>query len=273
MADPMIEIIPGAPSTEADGTSNQETQESQSPTELSRRTVDELDSALPEKFRGKSVYDLSESYQQLEKEKGRIASELGQARKAAEEAAAKSSLLERQLQDAANARLQQPTTPQQREVTDPLADFDQRFDKDPKEAVRYASQAAINEARNAQFQADQRMQQSLATQRYEQLKKDKSDFSEHEAEMVNLASKFGAYLRPEVANRPEIVDLMYDLARGRNTEKLISKAIENSKKAGELVRDEKRSAFSESSNSNGSSEKDFAELSLAEMEKRLGRSD
>lgn len=278
MADPIVEIIPGKPADE--GTSNQnetqtndESSSSAPPTELSARTVDELESSLPEKFRGKSAYDIYESYKQVEKDKGRIASELGQSRKAAEDAAARASLLERQLQEATQARNTTPANPEPQPEADPLADFDARFAKDPKEAVKYAAQASFNEARRAQANADIRMQQQLATNRYEQLKKDKSDFGELEPEMHNLAKQYGAYLRPEVANRPEVVDLMYDLARGRNAEKLISKAIENSKKSGDLVREEKRSAFSESSNSNGVSERPFEDLTIEEMEKRLGRSD
>jgi len=90
--------------------------------------------------------------------------------------------------------------------------------------------------------------------------------------MVQLAQRFGQYIKPELVNRPEMVDLMYDLARGRNTEKLVTRAIEKAKASGELVREEKRAAFSESSNSQGDSTKPFADLSLEEMEKVLGRS-
>lgn len=269
-------IIPGQDASQAsDGTANDQSTETPSslPGELSRRVMDELDDALPEKFRGKSAYDVYQSYEHSEKEKGRIASELGQARKEAEEAKSRATLAEKQLQEAAALRTQniQPTQPQQQEV-DPLSEFDKQFAEQPKEAIRSGIKSALDEARKSQALTQYQMQQQAAQQRYETLKKDKSDFTELEPEMVALAQRFGQYIKPELVNRPEMVDLMYELARGRNVEKLVSKAVEKAKASGELVREEKRAAFSESSNSQGDSETPFADLSIEEMEKRLGRS-
>lgn len=270
MSDQAKETISGT--AQADETSQND--QSQSPTEvteLSRRVVDELEDSLPDKFKGKSSYDIYKSYEHVEKEKGRISGELGQARKEAEEARNRASLLEKQLQEASTARQQPAPAPVE---VDPLSSFDEAFDADPKQAIKQATKAALDEAKKAHLYADYKAKQQSQAERYNQLRKDNPDFAELENEMVAIANEYLPSLPQHMAVEPKMIDLVYAIAKGRNMDKFVSREVEKKLKAGELAREEKRNAFSESAGSTGeSTEKNFADLSLDEMVKVLGKAD
>jgi hypothetical protein len=90
--------------------------------------------------------------------------------------------------------------------------------------------------------------------------------------MRRLAQKYSPFLRPEVANTKETVELLYDLARAKNEQKFIQRALDTAKKSSELVREEKRKAFSESSNSQGDAPStSIDDLSAEELGRLLPR--
>jgi hypothetical protein len=246
MANEIIkEITDSVSPDEVEETSSASNQE-QPATEQDPRLapIEEELTAIPEKFHNKTQAEIIKSYLELEKHAGKISSERAQEKKAAEEAKNRAEQLERQLQQASFSS--QQTQSNQRPVSepqDPFKSFDEEFESDPKKAIRSGLERARDEARLESARAREALLQQDQASYYERLKKENQEFQELEPEMTRLAQQFGGYLKPEALRSRQVIDLMFNLARGQNVEKIVKRAVETTKKSSELVRDEKKRGF------------------------------
>lgn len=211
------------------------------------------DYSIPEKFKGKSIHDVARSYENLEKLNGRFASEKAHTEKALEEAKARAAQLEQERQ-ALYSQLQQrhqPVHEQQQSEPDPTQSFDQDFEKDPVSAVKGLGKNLIQQTRAAEARLAQQLQAQQANSYYERQKKENPDFAALDADMQQIARDFGGYLRPEVANSTQVIDLLYSLAKSRNMPRYIEDAVKKAQAANNMVNAEKRAAYSESSTGAG----------------------
>lgn len=222
---------------------------------------------IPQKFIGKSAQDIIKSYRELESQFGKISSEKAQIEKEREEIRQRQLALESELQRTTH---QQPVPQQVQVDEDPLSNFDKVFESDPKEAVKETFKKVQEKIQRAGQEAYYAAQRQAQAEYYNRMKKENPDFAELEPEMIAIAQKFGPHLHPSVLNSPEAIDLMYSIARGRNVQKYVQREVEKTKTASQLVREEKRNTFSETTNSAGDTARPFESLSLSEMKAMLG---
>lgn len=225
---------------------------------------------LPEKFRGKTPQEIAKSYMELEKQYGKIGSEKSHIEKEREEAKARAEQAERERQHLYQ-QLQNtvPRTPVQE--VDPLVAYEEEVAKDPIEAIRSLGKKVIADTQKTRAQILAEVQAQQAANFYQRQRAENPDFAANEKDMQRLAQQYMGFLRPEVANTPETIALLYKLARAENMERYVDEAVKKRQSASESVKQEKRAAFSESSNSQGESKVAFDDLSLEEQERILGR--
>lgn len=246
----------------------------QSQEQISADTSSEQEElGIPKKFVGKSPQEIARSYTELERLNSRIASEKSHAEKRAEEMQQRLAALELQAQQAA-AQQQSRVTNQPAQVDeDPLSDFDKHWDTDPKEAVKKTTAAIADRALRAARQAELNQRQREAFEYHNQQKSSNADYAALERDMGSLAQRFGHIIKPEYLNSKEILDALYLAAQGSRRGDFEKRAVEAARDKGELVRAEKRKAFSEGTTAEGDSATNFADLSLEDMRKMLGVSD
>lgn len=232
-------------------------------------TVEEANS-IPQKFVGKSPMEIIQAYRELEKERGRLASELGSSRKEKESLEEQYRQAERERIAYAQAATQrQPRTVQMQEEEDPIAVFDSKFDEDPKTAVKLALNAVSSKMK----------QQSLAQAHaeaegyYRKQKQENPDYSRREPIMQQLALEMQEIIRPEALTSVKALRALDLMSRGMDMDYYTKQAAERAQQGGLSVRSEKQRAQSESSVSKTDSSVPFEKLSLDEMRKVLGRSD
>lgn len=275
---PDQETIPGQPVSE---TSQSEPDVAGSAQEQETLTnAGELESSepiVPEKFRGKSFDEIARSYLELEKTLGRLGSEKSHREKEAEELRQRLAQREAELQQVQHyysSVQQQPQQSPTHTQSDPLADFDEVFDENPREAVKQYVRKAVEYAQQAPLRAKLEAQTFAAQQHYSRLKQDNPDFSELEPAMTQLAYKYGKMLRPEAANSPEAIDLLYKIAKADNMSRYVEAEVKKKLSAVDLVKQEKRQAQVESATSSGSSHTlDYESMSLDELRRMLPRKD
>lgn len=231
--------------------------------------VEEANS-IPQKFVGKSPMEIIQAYRELEKERGRLASELGSTRKERETLEEQYRQAEREriaYAQAANQR--QPRTVQMEEEQDPIAVFDSKFDEDPRTAVKMALNAVssrIKQQSLAQAQAE-------AEGYYRKQKQDNPDYARREPIMQQLAIEMQDIIRPEALTSVKALRALDLMSRGMDMDYYTKQAAERAQQGGLSVRSEKQRAQSESAVSKGDTSVPFEKLSLDEMRKALGRSD
>jgi len=249
-----------AASTESEPLEQQEMQTDESP----------QSDSIPEKFVGKSAIEIAKSYGELEKSFHKISSERAEEKKNRDALESKLQAIEERL----NARsVEAPRSQPLVEETDPLAEFDEEFENNPKEVIKKSlkkvSEVAKSEARRIAIQR----QAEDAAAYYQQQKKENPDFAKLEPRMTSLAQEFGDLVSPEKANSPKAIKLLHLAARGAEVDSYVSEAVNRAKKEGATIRQEKKQAFSEGTSTESGKTRNFNELSLEEMAKALGRAD
>jgi len=235
--------------------------------------VEEANS-IPEKFVGKSPMEIIQAYRALEKERGRLASELGSTRKERESLEEQYKSLERER----IAQMQMPTqrpprTVQLEEEVDPLASFEQKFEEDPKEAIK-AALKGLNQSVSSKLKQQSLQQiQAEATEYYWKQKKDNPDYARREPIMQQLAAELQDVIRPEYLNSAKFLKALDVMSKGMDVDYYAKQAAQRVQKDGLSVRSEKQRAQSESSYSKGDSSVPFEKLTLEQMKQVLGRSD
>lgn len=230
---------------------------------------------IPEKFVGKSSTEILQAYRELQKEHGRLSNELGSTRKEREELEEKFRTVERQALQ--HDPMPTQTLPQQQVPAsieqDPLSAFDSRFDEDPK--------AAIREALSQQQQANtQRIQEQSIQQRqvdaqdyYATQRRENSDYDRRVPLMQRVVQEYQGIIKPEFLNSVIALKAIDLMSKGLDIDYYSKAAVVKSQADGQSVKEEKRKAQSESSTSEGDTDREFEKMSTDEMEKFLGRSD
>jgi hypothetical protein len=226
---------------------------------------------IPEKYVGKTPLEIMEMHRNAERALGRLGSEKAQKEREAEELRQRYAALEAQYaQQQQSQRQYTPPTQQQEQESDPIQVLEQTWHESPLEAVKRALHT--KEQRDAYQRAieqDQRNRAATAA-RWEELKRTNPDAAELEPTMVALSQQYAPFIAPEKRNSPEMLDLLYAQAKARNMDKYVQAEVEKRLQKSSAIKQEKRAAFSESSNTQGEATRDFSSLSLSEMEKVLG---
>lgn len=248
--------------------------QSQEISTLGQTAAVEEANSIPEKFVGKSPLEIIHAYRELEKERGRLASELGSTRKERES-------LEEQYRSLERERIAQSQMPTQRppkvvqmeEELDPVSVFESKFEEDPKEAIKLALKG-LNQSVSSKFK-QQTMQQIQAegAEYYWKQKKENPDYARREPLMQQLAAELQDVVKPEYLNSAKVLRALDLMSRGADVDYYSKQAVERVQKDGLSVRSEKQRAQSESSFSQGDKSVAFEKLSLEEMRRVLGRSD
>lgn len=230
---------------------------------------DEGQAVIPEKFLNSSKADIIKAYQELEKERGRLASEVGTLRKAREEYEEKL----RQLQEKASQfsfqqpqqSLQQPQAQSEPSV-DPFSVLEQKFEEDPKEAVKEAlkKQQELLTQYTQNLTAQQQAQ--LAADWYWRQKKENPDYARREPIMAQLAQQFSDIIKPEAANSIKVLQALDLMSKGMDIDYYAKQAIERERSKLSSSKEEKRRAKSESSSGSGSSNDAIDLLKLSDEE-------
>ena len=226
------------------------------------------DSTIPEKFIGKTAEEVISTYSNLEKDHGRISSELGEERKRREE-------LQIRMDELRTQYNSQPIAPQQPMAQAPIEQdldklFNEEFDEDPKQAIL-----------NRQIRHEKKLatdvllrEQALAAKElnsyYHQQVSDNPDFKRREPLMRQLAEKFSGILDQTKINSKETLEFLNLASQGVDIKHYEELAIKTSKQSVKSVLDEKRAAGSVSSSTEGNDTRAFESLSLEEMEKEIG---
>jgi len=225
---------------------------------------------IPKKFVGKSVSDVITAYSALESKLGQVASERAQEQKQREELEAKLRELENFQQPSSYAQSQYVTQPKpEPAVVDPFDQFDHKFEEDPKHAIKSLLQQQQEQIKREMQYSVLQQRASSAKDYYERQQKDNPDYVRRDKLMQQLAQRYAHILRPDMLNSIEAFQVLDLMSKGADLAHYEKKAAERIQKDGLSVRDEKKRAQTESSNSAGDERIDFKELSLDEMEKML----
>jgi len=230
--------------------------------------------AIPQKFVGKSPMEIIQAYRELEKERGRLASELGSTRKERES-------LEEQYRSLEKSRMTEMQMPTQRpakvveieQEVDPVSVFESKFEEDPKEAIKLALKE-LNQSVSTKLKKQSIQQiQSEGADYYWKQKKDNPDYSRREPLMQQLAAELQDVIKPEYLNSVKMLKALDLMSRGADVDYYSKQAVERVQKDGLSVRSEKQRAQSESAVSNGDTSVAFDKLSLDDMRRALGQAD
>jgi hypothetical protein len=258
---------PQATSQESQAVEQPQTQEIST---LGQSEAVEEANSIPQKFVGKSPLEIIQAYRELERERGRLASELGSTRKEKETVEEQFRQAERERIAYAQAATQrQPKTVQMEEEQDPIAVFDSKFDEDPRTAVKMALNAVSNRIQQ-QSREQSRME---AEGYYRKQKQENPDYARREPMMQQLAIEMQDIIRPEALSSVKALRALDLMSRGMDLDYYTKQAAERAQQGGLSVRSEKQRAQSESAVSKTDASVPFDKLSLDEMRKALGRSD
>lgn len=248
--------------------------QSQEISTLGQTAAVEEANTIPEKFVGKSPMEIIQAYRELEKERGRLASELGSTRKERESLEEQYRMLERERIAQTQMPTQRPPkVVQMEEELDPVSVFESKFEEDPKEAIKQALKG-LNQSVSSKLKQQSLQQiQAEGAEYYWKQKKENPDYSRREPLMQQLASELQDIVKPEYLNSVKVLRALDLMSRGADTDYYAKQAVERVQKDGLSVRSEKQRAQSESAVSYGEKSVSFDKLSLDEMRRALGRSD
>jgi len=230
--------------------------------------------SIPQKFVGKSPMEIIQAYKELERDRGRLASELGSARKDKEELETRY----KQVESAYATHQNQVQAPRQvqiqaEEEVDPVSVFEAKFEEDPRVAIREALKELNNSVSNKLKKQTLAQMQAEAVEYYNTQKRNNPDYARREPIMQQLAAELSDIVKPEHVNSVRVLKALDLMSKGLNIDHYTSEAAARAQKDGLSVRSEKQRAQSESASSQGDKQVSFAELSLDDMRKALGRSD
>jgi hypothetical protein len=218
--------------------------------------LDQAESNLPEKFKGKSVYDVAESYSSLESEFSRTKAQV----KELEEKARKAEMYEQMLAQQ-QVQTQQPIQTQQ---IDPNQEFNQLWEQDPALAVKSGMGRLEQKLQYA-------MQDLELKSNYERAKSSYSDFNELEPVMKQIATELLPLVKADQVSNPVTLDVLYALARAKTEDARVRRAQESGMQQAAQARREKSAAYMEGSSPVGQATKSFEDMTLEEMARELGR--
>lgn len=221
---------------------------------------------IPEKFEGKSLDDIMSAYRELEKDRGRLASEVGESRKKMEE-------LEEKYRTEELSRMSQPVPPQQdvqpAQQMDPFSVLRTKFDEDPRAAIEESMQIQQDLLQNQMQMQRLQDQSNKAHDYYNNQKKDNPDFARRETSMQSLAKQYAHVVKPEYLNSPEMIKILDLASRGNDIGYYEQSAIKTAQERGASVLEEKRRAGSVSSNSEGDKQGSLSDMSNDEFLKTM----
>lgn len=253
-------------------TSNEENLE-QTPESSTQGQSEQSDETLPDKFAGKSAADIAKAYRELEQERGRLASELGNTRKEREEMEGRFRSLEQSVARYNSMPTQVPPPAQSVPDEDPFKTFDEVFDEDPKKAIREVLSQQSQELQKRNQVQSMQQRAAEAQEFYWKAKKENPDYARREPAMQQLAQEFQDVIRPEFLNSKRVLEALDLMSRGRDVDFYVKQGVATSQKNSSSVRQEKLRSQSESGTSDGSQNVDFNKMSAAEMAKFLARSE
>lgn len=230
--------------------------------------------SIPQKFVGKSPMEIIQAYKELEKDRGRLASELGSTRKDKEELENRY----KQVESAYTTQQYQAQAPRQvqiqaEEEADPVSVFEAKFEEDPRNAIKDALKQINSSVSNRLKKQSLAQAQAEASAYYNSQKQNNPDYARREPIMQQLALEMQDIIKPEALTSVKALKALDLMSRGADVDYYTKQAAERAQKDGLSVRSEKQRAQSESSTSQGDKQVSFADLSLEEMRKALGRSD
>jgi hypothetical protein len=242
------------------------------------QTEEDNPNIIPQKFLEASKIDVIRSYQQLEKDRGRLASEIGELRKQQEDMTEQYKQLESQRFAQPTPGYAQPVVNQEpvQQELDPFSVLDTKFDDDPKEAIREAIRVQ-QEQFNRQFQVEKLQQETAkGVNFYHEQKQANPDFARREPVMQRLSQQYGHIIKPEFANSVDALRALDLMSRGADLDYYKNNAVEETKKQRASIVEEKRRAQSESASSQGDAGIDVGGMTndeyLKHMEQLYGRS-
>lgn len=216
----------------------------------------EQPNAIPEKFRGKGLNEVVESYQNLESEFGRTKQENQELRQKAAE-------FDRINQELWRTQNQPPPN----NVIDPTeaeeAEFAKLWERDPAAAT----QARV---RLTEKKTQYAIQDFEARQFYNAARQQLPGFVELEPRMKELLQDYAPIIKPDQIMTPKVILALYNQARSETLDAKMNEAKRVGAQEAENLRREKHSAFAEGSSITGSAPQDFAKKSLADMQRELG---
>lgn len=224
---------------------------------FSQEIQQEQSTAIPEKFRGKGLDDIVQSYTHLE-------SEYGKTKQQNQELSAKAARAE-ELERALWATQQQQKQEQPQEnALNVEQEFNRLWERDPQSAV--LARAAMIERQT------QNMLQDFETKSYYQKCREQvPDFAALEPKMMELMPQYAPMIRPDKVMSPETITALYKLAKAETADARINQARQQGMQETQSFNREKASAFAESPSSTGSASVSFESLPLEDMAKLLGR--
>jgi hypothetical protein len=233
-----------------------QSQEQQTNQDSSEQGLEQL--SIPEKFVGKGAEDIIKSYEALEKQFSSVSSERAEERRKREELEARVREVE--------ARYSQAQSTQSE--SDPLSEYEEQFETNPKEAIKNLALAQAERARMTS-------ERQAADDFYRRQKETNPEFGQLENEMTNVAREYGHLLDPKKVNSPKTIELAYLIAQARTRDSYAKSYAEKLQAEKSKLVDEKRSAsVSESGSGIGTSgSSDPWNMPLADLAKKIGRVD
>jgi len=248
-------------------------QQTQDDSDLDQSASTEEQYLIPEKFVGKSSLEISQAYRELEKERGRLANELGSARKEREEYEERYRNLERAATQYQAVPASVPSQQVHPSDQDPLEVLRSNFDDDPKAAmIEYARLQREQQDRSTRMAAMQQ-QAREADQYYWSQEKENPDYKRLVPDMQRLLSEYQDVVKPEFVNSPKVLKALYAMARGNNVDHYTKEAADRAQKDRLSVLEEKRNSQSGSGYSDSDNTVDARKIPLDDLEAMLGTTD
>jgi hypothetical protein len=253
-----------------EGQATQQQEAPEADPEANLLAAEEEAEAIPEKYVGKSPLEIIKMHREAERVIGRLGSEKSFKEREAEELRQRVAAYEAQMRSQSQPAQRQSVAPV--EESDPLQVLNKKWEENPKEAIEKAFETIEHRSRRIETQRILESNQKALVAKYQDLSKNE-DFKELEPEMEQIVKGFAGHLHPHQINTPETLEAVYLMAKGKNIGKLVQSEATKQAKKQQLVRAEKKAAFSESGASRGESTRKFEELSRDEMRNLLAVSD
>jgi hypothetical protein len=219
---------------------------------------------VPQKFLESSKIDVIQAYTELEKDRGRIANELGDLRKEREELEEKYRQLELQRMQTPQQPMQNQPTPQQvqpQQELDPLSVLRSKFADDPQAAIEEAIKTQTEMIQNQVQMQRLQDQSSKASDYLHGQAQENPDFARRVPAMQQLAQQYVHMVKPEYQNSVEMIKILDLASRGSDLDYYKKTALEEAQSHRAAVLEEKRRAQSVSSNSEGDASVDVSKMS------------
>jgi len=220
--------------------------------------------SIPEKFKGKSFEDVAGAYSEVEKEKSRLANEVGELRK---------KLLEASEKAAPPPAAVEPSIDQVREKT-PEEIYDEEFVTiGPKEAIKNLD---INRRKQQQRQQEIAISHQIVESAAAGKVQGWEDFPTLLPDIQAVAQEIAPMIHPDFRNNPKLIGYAGLIARGLQASRKAAEAAQEAAKsatAAAVGKDlAKEKAFMESgSGSSAEGTVPFANLSFEERQRLLPR--